>query len=41
VVVGDELLVFYGGADKVCCLAKANLDLLLKHLLGSRRERPV
>ena len=41
VVIGDELLVFYGGADKVCCLAKVNLDLLLKHLLGSRRERLV
>jgi len=22
VVIGDELLVFYGGADKVCCVAK-------------------
>lgn len=33
VVIGDELLVFYGGADKVCCLAKAGLDELLSYLL--------
>jgi predicted GH43/DUF377 family glycosyl hydrolase len=34
VVIEDELLVFYGGADKVCCLATVKLDDLLGHLLG-------
>ena len=33
VVVGDELIVFYGAADKVCCAASASLDKLIAHLL--------
>ncbi len=32
-VIGDELLVFYGAADKVCCAARARLDELISHLL--------
>ncbi len=34
VVIDDELLVFYGAADKVCCVARARLSELLSHLLG-------
>ena len=26
----DELFLYYGGADRVCCLATANLDSLVK-----------
>ncbi len=33
VVVGDELIVFYGGADKVCCAATVNINDLLDYLL--------
>jgi len=33
VVMGDELIVFYGAADKVCCAASASLDELIAHLL--------
>ncbi len=33
VVIGDELLVFYGGADKVCCMAHVRVRDLLDHLL--------
>ncbi|MCK4450027.1 MAG: glycosidase, partial [Anaerolineae bacterium] len=32
-VVGEELLVFYGGADKVCCAASVNLGELVDYLL--------
>ncbi len=32
VVVGDELWVFYGGADKVCCAAHVSVKDLLDHL---------
>ena len=32
-LIGDELLVFYGAADKVCCAARARLDKLISHLL--------
>jgi len=32
VIVGDELYVYYGGADKVCCLATCKLDELLGFL---------
>lgn len=28
-VVGDQLFVFYGAADKVCCVASARLDELI------------
>jgi len=31
-VMGDELLVFYGAADKVCCVASARLDELIEQL---------
>ncbi|MFX0196269.1 MAG: glycosidase [Candidatus Hodarchaeota archaeon] len=34
VVIDDELFVYYGGADKVCCVATAPLDELLNHLLA-------
>jgi beta-1,2-mannobiose phosphorylase / 1,2-beta-oligomannan phosphorylase len=27
------LFVYYGGADKVCCLAKANIDALVDYIL--------
>jgi predicted GH43/DUF377 family glycosyl hydrolase len=38
VVIGDELLVFYGAADKVCCVASAPLDEFITSLLeGGRR----
>ncbi len=32
-VVGEELLVFYGGADKVCCAASVNLGEFVDYLL--------
>jgi predicted GH43/DUF377 family glycosyl hydrolase len=34
VVVKDELKVFYGGADKVCCVASLPLRLLIEALEG-------
>jgi len=34
VVIGNELLVFYGAADKVCCVASAPLDEFVDSLLG-------
>jgi predicted GH43/DUF377 family glycosyl hydrolase len=37
VVLGEDLLVFYGGADKVCCAASAPLRKFLKWLLGEGR----
>ena len=36
VVIGEELLVFYGAADKVCCAAHVRLDELLNYLLLQR-----
>ena len=33
VVDNDKLFVYYGGADKVCCLATTNLNYLLDHIL--------
>ena len=33
VVIGDELVIFYGAADKVCCAASINIDDLLNELL--------
>lgn len=36
VVIDDELFVYYGGADKVCCVATAHLDELLGYLLTFR-----
>jgi predicted GH43/DUF377 family glycosyl hydrolase len=35
-VIGEELLVFYGGADKVCCAASVPLNKLLNYLLARR-----
>lgn len=35
VVDNDKLFVYYGGADKVCCLATADLNYLLDHILKS------
>jgi beta-1,2-mannobiose phosphorylase / 1,2-beta-oligomannan phosphorylase len=33
VVDNDKLFVYYGGADRVCCLATADLNYLLDHIL--------
>jgi len=33
VTIGDELIVFYGGADVVCCAASVHLDEFVEHLL--------
>ena len=35
VVAGDDLLIFYGGADRVCCAARVHLQDLLDFLMGS------
>jgi predicted GH43/DUF377 family glycosyl hydrolase len=32
-IVDGELFVYYGGADKVCCLATADLGVLLDYIL--------
>jgi predicted GH43/DUF377 family glycosyl hydrolase len=40
VVIKDRLLVYYGGADKVACVASAKLDELLDHLVGTREAVP-
>jgi predicted GH43/DUF377 family glycosyl hydrolase len=40
-VVDGELRVYYGGADTVCCLATAPLDLLVKHVLAQPVEPTV
>ena len=37
VTIGDELLVFYGGADEVCCAASVCLDELVNYLLMQSR----
>ena len=37
VVLGEELLVFYGGADRVCCAATIPLRKLLDRLLATGR----
>jgi beta-1,2-mannobiose phosphorylase / 1,2-beta-oligomannan phosphorylase len=36
-VINNELYVYYGGADKVCCVATIDLDELLDHLLFPAR----
>lgn len=36
VVLGDELFVYYGGADQVCCVATASLQQLIDHVLKHR-----
>ncbi len=33
IVDNDKLFVYYGGADKVCCLVTADLNYLLDHIL--------
>jgi len=40
-VIGQRLLVYYGGADRVACLASVKLDELLDYLLGGKRPVPV
>jgi predicted GH43/DUF377 family glycosyl hydrolase len=40
VVIGERLLVYYGGADRVTCVASAKLDKLLDHLVGTRKTVP-
>jgi predicted GH43/DUF377 family glycosyl hydrolase len=34
-VIDGLLFVYYGGADKVCCLATAELEAILDHVLQS------
>lgn len=34
-VIDGKLFLYYGGADKVCCLATANIDSLVKYVLES------
>jgi predicted GH43/DUF377 family glycosyl hydrolase len=41
VVIKDRLLVYYGGADKVGCVASVKLDELLDHLVSTREAAPV
>jgi len=36
VVIGDELIVFYGGADEVCCAASVRLDEFVNYLLTQK-----
>ena len=33
-VIDEKLHVYYGGADKVCCLAVVELDDLLENILS-------
>jgi len=40
VVIKDRLLVYYGGADKVTCVASVKLDELLDRLVGAREAVP-
>jgi len=40
VVIKDRLLVYYGGADRVACVASAKLDELIDHLVGTRETAP-
>jgi len=35
VVIGDRLFVYYGGADRVCCVATCDLAELVDHLLSN------
>ena len=36
VLISDHLLVYYGGADKVTCVASAKLNTILNHLGGGQ-----
>jgi len=40
VVIKDRLLIYYGGADRVTCVASAKLDEILEHLVGGRKVVP-
>jgi predicted GH43/DUF377 family glycosyl hydrolase len=40
VVIKDRLLVYYGGADKVTCVASAKLEEFLGRLVGVREAAP-
>lgn len=33
-IIDDKLYVYYGGGDKVCCLAVAMLDILIQYILN-------
>jgi beta-1,2-mannobiose phosphorylase / 1,2-beta-oligomannan phosphorylase len=33
VIIDKKLLLYYGGADRVCCVASANIDELVEHIL--------
>lgn len=33
VVIDKKLLLYYGGADRVCCVASASIDELVEHIL--------
>jgi predicted GH43/DUF377 family glycosyl hydrolase len=35
VVIGDELFVYYGGADKYCCVATCSLGELIDYILAN------
>jgi len=35
VIKGDDLFIYYGGADMVSCVATANLKLFLKELIST------
>lgn len=39
VVVGDDLLVYYGAADSVLCVAKANLEDFLNALMDAKKPK--
>jgi predicted GH43/DUF377 family glycosyl hydrolase len=39
VIMGDDLLVYYGGADSVVCVAKANLEHFLKELMKDHKPK--
>lgn len=38
VIVGDTLYVYYGGADKYCCVATCNVGELLEFVLGYKSQ---
>ena len=33
VIIDKKLLLYYGGADRVCCVASASIDELIEHIL--------
>lgn len=38
VIVGDTLYVYYGGADRYCCVATCSISALIKFLLSEGKE---